>query len=325
MTRLFELLIYIAYIALIPSYFNLNLIEALTRCNIVKESLDSLLFSDLPDYPVIYVYNITHNQRNAQLSMKASKDMLLSLYADEIVKLSSSNTFSHGLKQMTLANYIHDIIDNNSDQYQSSVANETFYFFGNNYHGIWKELAVLYEIPPCQYCHIDGVAAVTIGIGGNNSGVSFHFHGPGFSEVIFGEKRWFLFPPNLTQIINKFNPNQTMARWVDEWYNNIINRNNYFDYDNTSIISRDGNSLLYTNDDIKYEDGFIKENIPNNIIRNELIQILRETLYECTIKPNEILYFPAMWMHATLNTDSYNFFVSSFLDTQLMRDRIDDI
>ena len=33
-------------------------------------------------------------------------------------------------------------------------------------------------------------------LGGYLSGVAFHFHGPGFSEVIHGSKQWFLFPPN---------------------------------------------------------------------------------------------------------------------------------
>jgi len=43
-------------------------------------------------------------------------------------------------------------------------------------------------------------------------------------------------------------------------------------------------------------------------------------LQECSLRPGQIIYFPAMWPHATLNTDGYNAFVSVFIDTQLMRD-----
>ena len=40
--------------------------------------------------------------------------------------------------------------------------------------------------------------------------------------------------------------------------------------------------------------------------------------YHCILKPGDILYFPNRWMHATLNLDNYNFFISLFLDFQLI-------
>jgi hypothetical protein len=42
-------------------------------------------------------------------------------------------------------------------------------------------------------------------------------------------------------------------------------------------------------------------------------------LQECDIFPGEVLYFPSMYMHATLNMASYNLFMSVFLDSQLMK------
>jgi mannose-6-phosphate isomerase class I len=50
------------------------------------------------------------------------------------------------------------------------------------------------------------------------------------------------------------------------------------------------------------------------------LQQLADNLHECVIHPGEILYFPSMWMHATLNLDSYNVFMSLFMDPQLMKD-----
>ncbi|XP_040446335.1 jmjC domain-containing protein 8 isoform X4 [Falco naumanni] len=50
---------------------------------------------------------------------------------------------------------------------------------------------------------------------GSGSGVPFHWHGPGFSEVIFGRKRWFLYPPDKTP---HFHPNETTLAWLHHTY-----------------------------------------------------------------------------------------------------------
>lgn len=52
----------------------------------------------------------------------------------------------------------------------------------------------------------------------------------------------------------------------------------------------------------------------------EALRTLGSQLQECSLRPGEVLYFPAMWPHATLNTDGYNAFVSVFIDPQLMRE-----
>ena len=51
----------------------------------------------------------------------------------------------------------------------------------------------------------------------------------------------------------------------------------------------------------------------------EHLHSLAHHLYECELNTNEILYFPSMWMHATLNIDDYNVFMSVFIDTQLIK------
>merc|ERR1712070_526107 len=38
--------------------------------------------------------------------------------------------------------------------------------------------------------------ALSFGIGRKYSGVSFHLHGPGYSEVLHGQKRWYLYDPD---------------------------------------------------------------------------------------------------------------------------------
>ncbi|XP_024904025.1 jmjC domain-containing protein 8 isoform X3 [Pteropus alecto] len=50
---------------------------------------------------------------------------------------------------------------------------------------------------------------------GAGSGVPFHWHGPGFSEVIYGRKRWFLYPHEKTP---EFHPNETTLSWLQNIY-----------------------------------------------------------------------------------------------------------
>ena len=54
---------------------------------------------------------------------------------------------------------------------------------------------------------------------GAGTGVPFHFHGPGFGEVIYGRKRWFLYPPNHQP---KFHPNRTTLHWLVEDYPRLL-------------------------------------------------------------------------------------------------------
>jgi hypothetical protein len=161
-------------------------------CNIPKISLKSnYLIDPLPEHPTIFINDA--KLKNLELSKVSQRNHLLKYYGNDLVKLSSSNTFSHGLKIMELKEYITTIVDKNTyendlelnceylntcvnnnkiqEKHQKLSANESYYMFGNNYDGIWGELADLYEIPPCINCDVGG--AKTIGIGGENSGGRF--------------------------------------------------------------------------------------------------------------------------------------------------------
>ena len=158
---------------------------------------------------------------------------------------------------------------------------ERLYLFGDNQGGFWDELASLYNPPSCHNCDIAGLS--TFGIGSNYSGVTFHIHGSGFSEMIHGSKWWFLLQPGikLTDVIEDFNENMTMQEFYQKTF---INKD---DDDNDN----NGNSN-------------------SNMI---------EGLYACRIKPGEIIYFPSNWEHGTLNEGKYNVFVSYFLDFGLLK------
>ena len=188
---------------------------------------------------------------------------LLKYYADMVIDLTSSNTYSHGKFQMPLSQYLLKYL-NKQDSCQNS--NETLYFFGNNYDSIlYKDVLESYNYPPCRNCIEAG--ALSIGIGGYQSGVAFHFHGPGFSEVLVGKKSWYLFDPSVN--IPGFSPNSSISSWASASL--------------PALISEASAGFFY-----------------------------------CTIEPGEVLYFPNKWMHGTLNQEAYNFFVSLFLDIQLL-------
>ena len=222
-------------------------------------------------------------------------------YGDQSVRLSSSNAYSHGRLDSTIKDYILSLngglMGESLNEKSSLPADQIYYLFGENYDGIWQELSSLYSVDYCdEICNFAG--AKSFGIGGTDSGVSFHFHGPGFAEIIHGAKQWFFFPPSLKQLVNRlFNiENMTTKTWYDCYYH-----------------------LLHhiENQDLEVPMNNCPFNI-TSIDAKELLE-LQENLYECIIYPNELLFFPSDWMHATLNLNPYNVFVSTFIDSQLVQ------
>lgn len=288
----------------------------LLQCN-VERSTDFSILSEfvLPDYPIVFT---DMNRSQSSLANLGSRNNLLSRHGDVLVDLTSSNTYSEGRYRMTLAEFISDYVDaptadapffceNNNDGESKNIcrspqavaerpANESLYLFGNNYHvPLFKEMTKIYQWPRCRHCFKAGLASV--GLGGLYSGVGFHFHGPGFSECVIGHKLWLLYPPG--RVAPLFNPNLSTAQWVTETLlKRVNNDSNSNSIDANNLVVRRHNNHITTANRTTYNDD----------------------LQLCVIGPGDLLYFPDRWLHATLNLDSYNFFVSIFLDTQRMKD-----
>ncbi|XP_014398519.1 PREDICTED: jmjC domain-containing protein 8 isoform X2 [Myotis brandtii] len=133
--------------------------------------------------PVI-LQGLTDNSRFRAL---CSRKRLLASFGDNVIRLSTANTYS----------------------YQK----DTLYFFGDNNFTEWASLFRHYVPPP--FGLLGTTPAYSFGIAGTGSGVPFHWHGPGFSEVIYGRKRWFLYPPEKTP---EFHPNKTTLAWLQDTY-----------------------------------------------------------------------------------------------------------
>nr|XP_033818571.1 jmjC domain-containing protein 8 isoform X2 [Geotrypetes seraphini] len=147
---------------------------------------------------------------NSEFQALCTKERLLEEYGEHLVRLSTANTYSYQKVNVRFREYVEHLL---KPQDQDCLGSDTLYFFGDNNFTEWGPLFEKYSAPPFQ---IPGTSkAYSFGIAGSGTGVPFHWHGPGFSEVIFGRKRWFLYPPEKTP---EFNPNRTTLSWLMETY-----------------------------------------------------------------------------------------------------------
>ncbi|XP_035696024.1 jmjC domain-containing protein 8-like [Branchiostoma floridae] len=156
--------------------------------------------------PVIF-RSVTDNSNFRKLCSKSS---LVENYGSKEVILSSANTYSYTKVPVSFQHYVEEIL---RPQDANTLGNETLYLFGDQNYTEWEPLLDHYVQPP--YYLPGHTGALSFGLAGAGTGVPFHFHGPGFGEVIYGRKRWFLYPPDQQPA---FNPNRTTLQWVMEKY-----------------------------------------------------------------------------------------------------------
>ena len=207
------------------------------------------------------------------------------------ITLTSSNAFSEHKKQLTLEQYIIETTMKNTETLPNQLSNETWYLFGETYEKQWYQLLLQhYVVPKCYTCHNynhsqfhkDHPVSLAFGIGNRGSGVQWHTHGPGFSEAIHGRKHWVLYPPSQESPI-QFHKDQSSRQWME--------------YVNTNLSAQ-----IHSTEKKKFTQRKIDSmGTPSSAL-----------LYECTIHPGDVIYFPTHWWHATINLDPYTVFVSTF-------------
>ncbi|KAM4891896.1 jmjC domain-containing protein 8 isoform 2-T2 [Sylvia borin] len=147
---------------------------------------------------------------NSAFRALCSREKLLAAFGPFPVRLSTANTYSYRKVDVPFQEYVEHLL---KPQDPARLGSDTLYFFGDNNFTEWGPLFQHYVPPPFR---IPGTSpAYSFGIAGSGSGVPFHWHGPGFSEVIFGRKRWFLYPPDKTP---HFHPNETTLAWLQHTY-----------------------------------------------------------------------------------------------------------
>uniref|UniRef100_A0A2K5C582 Jumonji domain containing 8 n=1 Tax=Aotus nancymaae TaxID=37293 RepID=A0A2K5C582_AOTNA len=129
--------------------------------------------------PVI-LQGLTDNSRFQAL---CSRERLLASFGDRVVRLSTANTYSYQKVDLPFQEYVEQLLH---PQDPTSLGNDTLYFFGDNNFTEWASLFRHYSPPPFG---LPGTSpAYSFGIAGAGSGVPFHWHGPGYSEVMYGRK-----------------------------------------------------------------------------------------------------------------------------------------
>ncbi|XP_061182388.1 uncharacterized protein LOC133190718 [Saccostrea echinata] len=180
-------------------------------CTVEVRKADSLSQEEfIQRYAYTKPVIIQHATDNSKFYRICEKDSMLEKYGSKKIRLSSANTHSYDKRDVTLKYYVENVM---RPQTLKMLGNETFYWFGDNNYTEWRELFNQYNPPPYQLPRMTG--AYSFGVAGAGTGVPFHFHGPGFGEVIFGRKRWFLYPPEKTP---SFHPNRTTLQWLIEDY-----------------------------------------------------------------------------------------------------------
>lgn len=199
-------------------------------CNIEQISMKDFIekygqLQSLFPRPLIISNNVSDtsnlfNKRNQHFRNLARSDSILRSFPENFnITLSSSNSFSEHRRDIPLASYLEEIrVPTNAEM----KSNETWYLFGETFSPEWKSFLRSYELPPCQACNIfdEFLVALSFGIGSSGSGVSWHIHGPGFSEAIHGRKHWILYSPENRP---DFHPDQTSLNWMHYNYSIIEN------------------------------------------------------------------------------------------------------
>ncbi|KAL4658268.1 jmjC domain-containing protein 8 [Arapaima gigas] len=145
---------------------------------------------------------------NTEFQRLCSKQHLMQEYGERLVRLSTANTYSYHKVDVPFQEYVKHLL---KPQSPDTLGSDTLYFFGDNNFTEWHSLFKQYRAP--RYILPRTTGAYSFGIAGPGTGVPFHWHGPGYSEVIYGRKRWFLYPPDKEP---HFHPNRTTLSWVTD-------------------------------------------------------------------------------------------------------------
>ncbi|KAI7803670.1 jmjC domain-containing protein 8 isoform X1 [Triplophysa rosa] len=184
------------------------------ECNIEIRDVNSITYTEfIKEYAYTKPVILRGLTDNSNFRFLCSKSNLLKEYGEKTVRLSTANTHSYNKVDVQFEEFVKFLL---TPQSEDALGSDTLYFFGDNNFTEWHSLFEEYKAPPYSLPHMS--PAYSFGIAGPGTGVPFHWHGPGFSEVIYGRKRWFLYPPDQAP---EFQPNHTTLSWVSFSYPNL--------------------------------------------------------------------------------------------------------
>ncbi|KJH47862.1 EAP30/Vps36 family protein [Dictyocaulus viviparus] len=174
-------------------------------CNIERHNANDLTQKE---FLTRFAYNepvIIYNVNNDEFRRLTARKKMMEDWKDYQVTLNSANTYSYTRIQTSFGEYVEYYL---KPQNIATPGNETMYLFGDIDQELWDPLLRSYKLP--QWSLPGHTPALSFGLAGAGTGVPFHFHGPGFAEVIHGSKRWFLYPFEQKP---DFDPDQSTLEW----------------------------------------------------------------------------------------------------------------
>lgn len=117
-------------------------------CNVPAVSIDTLSLDQFEQHFRFEQPLVVRDSANRQSRMLTylQRQTLLQSHGNNMVVLSSSNTFSYAKKETTLKDYIEQHIS--QPVRVENYANETFYMFGDTNIADWQSIFDTYQLPP---------------------------------------------------------------------------------------------------------------------------------------------------------------------------------
>jgi hypothetical protein len=172
----------------------------------------------IPEWKIFFHMNSLQelSKRTDLISQVTSNELNLHIY----------QTMDLKLKQMSISQYISHIVNSNHSN--------TLYLFGSNDGPEWQTF--LSKFPSIVYSELlfnctafINHGEMLFGAAPGNSGLPWHSHDGGISEIIIGHKRWFFNPPEADPI------NVSPFANISTWYADHIQN----PHKNPSVISCD--------------------------------------------------------------------------------------
>lgn len=195
------------------------------RCNIPFVDEEELTLQEFVDrywrkQPFI-LQRSTHVNRPAQewTTKQALWQRVVSGDDAASIPLASTQAYAfRGEKRSTLVDYLSELDRKDSNNSNSSFA------FGRDFLDVGR-----HYVPPTILSSPDAAQKLfggirlddkwhyQVAIAAHGAGLPFHWHADVFAEVLHGQRRWFLYPPEHSPV---FNPRATSATWLEQVYSN---------------------------------------------------------------------------------------------------------
>jgi hypothetical protein len=141
-----------------------------------------------------------------------------------------------------------------------------------------------------------------LSIGPSRSGLPLHSHGKTWISLVYGAKKWFLYPPgyNLPDSFGQeCHALCTVSQWIQSIYPRMLSLPQVFDVSSTATAKQFGTSNRDPRDNASLDDwsNVFREIYSFNRSANEGFKPM-----ECLQQAGDLVYLPDQWLHLTFNS-----------------------